>query len=156
MLIGIRSAVVLSVIGLAACSHSSAGHSVSTASTTACASRATQIIAQNVDAITARHYVQASQAAERAARVSLSCAAAERSPVQRFSDRWRGANALVVSAELAHQANQPARAHALLHEGYSIMHDLRPPHRMSDLTSALIAEKLDGALRDMRGQWSYW
>ena len=48
------------------------------------------------------------------------------------------------------------RAHRLLHEGYAIMHALRPPRNTSALTSSLIADKLDAAKRDMQGQWAYW
>jgi hypothetical protein len=121
-----------------------------------CGARATQIIAQNVTSITQHRYRDASSAAERAARVSLACAASESSSPQAFSDKWRGANELVVAAELAHQAADEARAHRLLHEGYSIMHVLRPPRNASALTSSLIADKLDAARRDLHGQWALW
>jgi hypothetical protein len=122
---------------------------------TACSQRAVQIVAQNVGAISSHRYAQASLAAERAGRISLQCAAGEPASAQ-FSDRWRGANALVVAAELAHQAAQPKRAQRLLAEGYAIMHQLRPPAHVSALTSTLIAQTRDGAERDRRGQWSYW
>jgi hypothetical protein len=121
-----------------------------------CGDRATQIIAQNVTSITDHRYRDASVAAERAARVSLACAATESSRSRAFNDKWRGANELVVSAELAHQAADETRAHRLLHEGYTIMHALRPPRNASALTSSLIADKLDAARRDLQGQWAYW
>ncbi len=121
----------------------------------ACTDRATRTIAENVSAIAARRYALASSAAERAARISLACAATDDTAVQ-FDDRWRAANALVVAAELAHQANNVPRAHKLLHEGYAIMHTLRPPDHTSALTSTLIAQKLDTVRRDMQGQWAYW
>ena len=114
-----------------------------------------QIVAQNVGAISSRRYAQASLAAEKAARISLTCAATETASAQ-FNDRWRGANALVVAAELAHQAAQPQRAKRLLAQGYAIMHMLRPPAHVSSLTSTLIAQTRDGAERDLRGEWSYW
>lgn len=123
---------------------------------TACGQRAVQLIAQNVDTISARRYSAASSAAEQAARVSLACAQTERTQQERFSDRWRGANALVVAAELAHQAAQPQRAKRLLAEGYRIMHQLQTPSHVSTLTSTLISQTRDGAERDLRGQWSYW
>lgn len=122
---------------------------------TPCSTRAVQIVAQNVGAISSRRYALASLAAEKAARISLACAATETSSAQ-FSDRWRGANALVVAAELAHQAAQPQRAKRLLSQGYGIMHMLRPPAHVSALTSTLIAQTRDGAERDLRGEWSYW
>lgn len=122
---------------------------------TPCSSRAVQIIAHNVDSIAAHRYAAASQAAERAARVSLACAKNE-SPTARFNDRWRGANALVVAAELAHQANDQGRAKHLVHEGYGIMHALRPPAHVSELTWTLISQTRSGAERDLRGHWSYW
>jgi hypothetical protein len=123
---------------------------------TPCSERAVQIIARNVDAISSHRYAEASRTAEKAARLSLSCAATEPSRADRFSDRWRGANALVVAAELAHQAAQQGRANRLLAEGYGIMHSLQPPAHVSALTSTLISQTRDGAERDMRGQWSYW
>lgn len=123
---------------------------------TACSQRATQLIARNVDSISSRRYDAASRAAEQAARISLRCAATESTGAQRFTDRWRGANALVVAAELAHQAADQPRAHRLLAEGYTIMHTLQPPAHISALTSTLISQTLDGARRDLRGQWSYW
>lgn len=122
---------------------------------TPCSARAVQIVAQNVGAISSRRYVQASLAAEKAARISLTCAETESASAQ-FSDRWRGANALVVAAELAHQASQPQRAKRLLAEGYGIMHMLRPPAHVNALTSTLISQTRDGAERDLRGEWSYW
>ncbi len=36
------------------------------------------------------------------------------------------------------------------------MHGLRPPRDASAMTSSLIADKLDGARRDLAGQWAYW
>ena len=121
-----------------------------------CEDRATQIIAANVTSITSHQYAQASRAAERAAQLSLRCASGPEPPGQAFEDRWRGANALVVAAELAHEANDGARAHRLLHEGYAIMHALRPPNHVSEITSTLIAQKLDTAKQDLAGQWAYW
>lgn len=123
---------------------------------TACSQRATQLIARNVDTISTHRYDAASRAAEEAARISLRCAATESAGTERFADRWRGANALVVAAELAHQAAEHARAQHLLAEGYGIMHGLQPPAHVSALTSTLISQTLDGARRDLRGQWSYW
>jgi hypothetical protein len=150
----IRAAFLAGVIGMAGCSHATAQHLSATA--VPCGERATQIIAQNVTSITRHRYGDASIAAERAARASLACAASETSPVQAFNDKWRGANELVVAAELAHQAADETRAHRLLHEGYTVMHALRPPRNASPLTSSLIADKLDAARRDMHGQWAYW
>lgn len=123
---------------------------------TPCSDRAMQLIAHNVDTISSHHYAAASLAAEQAARTSLACAAQESSTFARFNDRWRGANALVVAAELAHQAAQQQRAHRLLAEGYAIMHALQPPSHVSALTSTLIAQTRDGAERDRRGQWAAW
>jgi hypothetical protein len=122
---------------------------------TPCSQQAAQIAARNVDAISAHRYATASRVAEASARVSLVCAEHE-SPAARFADRWRGANALVVAAELAHQAAQQERARRLLAEGYRIMNSLRPPAHISDLTSTLISQTRAGAERDMRGQWLYW
>jgi hypothetical protein len=150
----IRAAFIAGVITMAGCSHSTAQHL--SASEVPCGERATQIIAQNVTSITQHRYGDASVAAERAARASLSCAASETSSPQSFNDKWRGANELVVAAELAHQASDETRAHRLLHEGYAIMHGLRPPRNTSALTSSLIADKLDAARRDLQGQWAYW
>jgi|GEM_PF-6032851 len=121
-----------------------------------CTERATNIIAANVSTIAAHRYADASRAAESAARIALSCASAEESPATRFDNRWRAANALVVAAELAHQAKDVQRAHRLLHEGYTVMHTLRPPDHLSALTSTLIAQKMDTARRDMNGQWAAW
>lgn len=149
----LRIAAALATAALAGCAAGSTHKHV--AVQTACTQRAVQIIAQNVGAISSRRYAQASIAAERAARISLQCAGTERAAAQ-FSDRWRGANALVVAAELAHQAAQQNRARRLLAEGYAIMHQLRPPAHVSALTSTLIAQTRDGAERDLRGQWSYW
>lgn len=150
----IRTALIAGVIGLTGCAHSNVQHVSSAA--IPCGERATQIIAQNVTSITEHRYRDASVAAERAARASIACAASEKSTPQAFSDKWRGANELVVSAELAHQATDEMRAHRLLHEGYALMHGLRPPKNASALTSSLIADKLDAAKRDLQGQWAYW
>jgi hypothetical protein len=149
-----RLTALCAAAALAACAAPS--HHGTTALVTACEQQATQIVAQNVGAIAAHRYASASAAAEQAARVSLACSARESDASVRFSDRWRGANALVVAAELAHQAAQPERAHALLAEGYRIMHELRPPAHTSSLTSTLISQTRIGAERDLRGQWSYW
>jgi hypothetical protein len=150
----IRTVLIAGVVGMAGCAHAPDRHI--TAADLPCGDRATQIIAQNVTSIAEHRYRDASVAAERAARTSLACAASESSTPQAFSDRWRGANELVVSAELAHQAADETRAHRLLHEGYSIMHALRPPRNASALTSSLIADKLDAARRDLQGQWGLW
>ena len=152
----VRCVVVLGVLGIAACSQTPV-HRLSSAKTDMpCEQRATQIIAANVTAIESHRYRDASLAAEQAARASLKCASSDTAASDRFSDDWRGTNALVVSAELAHQASDNARARRLLHEGFAIMHELRPPHHVSELTSALIAEKLDTARRDLQGEWAYW
>lgn len=111
----------------------------------ACADRAAEIVAANVTAISQRRYGAASRAAEHAASISLAC-----------GDRWRAANALIVAAELAHQADDAARAKTLLARGYGIMHALRPPRHATALTSTLMAQRLDTARRDMHGQWAYW
>lgn len=150
----IRNVFIAGVISMAGCTQAPVQQHLSSAPIP-CGDRATQIIAQNVTAITEHRYRDASVAAERAARASLACASSE-SAHESFSDKWRGANELVVSAELAHQASDEARAHRLLHEGYAIMHALHPPRNASALTSSLIADKLDAARRDMHGQWAYW
>jgi hypothetical protein len=150
----IRTVLIAGVVGMAGCAHTTAQHL--TEAGVPCGERATQIIAQNVTSITEHRYRDASVAAEHAARVSLACAASEASTPQAFGDKWRGANELVVSAELAHQAADEGRAHRLLHEGYTIMHSLRPPRNASALTSSLIADKLDAARRDLQGQWALW
>lgn len=158
MKIGSRSlciAAAVAAIGLTDCAGARVQHRVASIETP-CTQQAVQIIAHNVDAISAHRYGDASRAAEQAARMSLRCADTESSREQRFSDRWRGANALVVAAELAHQAAQQDRANSLLAEGYGIMHRLQPPAHVSSLTSTLIAQTRDGAERDRRGQWSYW
>jgi hypothetical protein len=149
----IRTVLIAAVVGMVGCAHANTQRL--SAAVLPCGERATQIIARNVTSITQHRYGDASVAAERAARVSLACASTEPSP-QAFSDKWRGANELVVSAELAHQAADEPRAHRLLHEGYAIMHSLRPPRNASALTSSLIADKLDAARRDLHGQWALW
>jgi hypothetical protein len=143
------------VLALCACAQRPAVH-ITYKHDSDCATRATSLIAANVATIGAHRYAQASQAAESAARIALGCAAAEESAAAQFGDRWRAANALVVAAELAHQANDVQRAHRLLHEGYAVMHALRPPDHLSPLTSTLIAQKLDTARRDMNGEWAAW
>lgn len=150
----LRIAAALAAAGLTACGAAPAHRRITTLNTP-CSERAVQIIARNVDTIASHRYAQASLAAEQAARMSLGCAAHE-SPAQRFNDRWRGANALVVAAELAHQAAQEQRANRLLAQGYRIMHALQPPTHVSALTSTLISQTLDGAKRDLRGEWLYW
>ena len=154
MMLMLRCAAIAGVCLLTACAQQV--HRTVTVTPVSCDQRATQIIAANVASITSHRYADASRAAEHAGRVSLSCAAESASQAQRFADRWRGANALVVAAELAHEANDYSRARGLLHEGYAIMHTLRPPHEMSELTSTLIVQKLDSARHDMAGQWAYW
>lgn len=151
----LRIGAAIAAAALTGCAAPAAHHQTATIDTR-CSQRAVQIVAQNVGAISSHHYAEASRAAERAGRISLSCAPTETSSTQRFSDRWRGANALVVAAELAHQAAQQQRANSLLTEGYHIMHSLQPPAHVSALTSTLISQTRDGAERDMRGQWSYW
>ena len=149
----LRPAVLTALAGLAACS-APVNHPALHAAAVSCTDRATQIVAENAGLITDRRYAAASRAAERAARVSLSCAEGPGS--QRFVNRWRGGNALVVAAELAHEANDVPRARRLLHEGYAILHGLKPPRHASELTSTLIAQKLDSARSDLAGQWAYW
>lgn len=149
-----RIAAALAIVVLTGCSAQAQRHTANI--NTPCTERAVQIIAHNVDSIAGHRYAAASRAAERAARISLACAAQEPGSQNRFSDRWRGANALVVAAELAHQAAQPQRARRLLAEGYGIMHALQPPAHVSALTSTLISQTRDGAERDLRGQWAYW
>ncbi len=149
-----RVALVFTLVALCACARH-ASTPISQGYSASCADRATSTIAANVWTIAKHRYGEASRAAEQAARISLACAD-DGSAATQFADRWRAANALVVAAELAHQANDPARAHRLLHEGYAIMHSLRPPEHVSALTSTLIAQKLDTARRDLHGQWAYW
>lgn len=149
------AAIIAAAAALPGCAASAVQHRT-TAINTPCSQRAVQIVAHNVDAISSHRYAAASHAAEQAARISLQCAQTESVAEERFSDRWRGANALVVAAELAHQAAQQERASRLLDEGYRIMHALQPPAHVSALTSTLISQTRDGAERDMRGQWSYW
>jgi hypothetical protein len=145
---------VFGIAVLSACAQHTPTHVVN-ARAAQCTARATSLIAANVSVIAQHHYSAASRAAERAARISLACVATDSTIVQ-FDDRWRAANAFVVAAELAHQANDQLRARRLLHEGYNIMHALRPPDHVSALTSTLIAQKLDTARRDLHGQWVYW
>ncbi|HET9096224.1 MAG TPA: hypothetical protein VFN37_06155 [Candidatus Baltobacteraceae bacterium] len=151
---GLRIAAAVAVAALTGCAAAATHKHIATIDTP-CSARAVQIVAQNVEAISSRRYAQASLAAEKAARISLACASTETAKAQ-FSDRWRGANALVVAAELAHQGAQPQRAKRLLAQGYAIMHMLRPPAHVSELTSTLISQTRDGAERDLRGEWSYW
>lgn len=146
-----RPALTFTFVGLTACTANV--NRPPDRAALSCADRAMQIISQNANLITERRYAAASRAAERAARVSLSCTDGTQ---ERFVNRWRGANALVVAAELAHEANNDTRAHRLLHEGYAIMHGLRPPNHVSEITSTLIAQKLDSARQDLAGQWAYW
>lgn len=148
----LRASAVFLVAALAACAHAPRTHVVYNASS--CIDRATDTFAQNVWAIRAHRYAEASAAAENAARMALICARKDGGST-RTEARWRAANALVVSAELAHQAKDVGRAHRLLREGYAIMHSLRPP-RTDALTSTLVAQKLDVARRDLQGRWSYW
>jgi hypothetical protein len=148
------AALLAIAAAISACSETPAQHRSGDIATL-CTQRAAQVAARNVDAISAHQYARASQVAETSARISLACAANE-SPDARFADRWRGANALVVAAELAHQAAQRDRAKQLLAQGYRIMNTLRPPAHVSDLTSTLISQTRAGAERDMRGQWLYW
>lgn len=155
MAIKIHTILIACALGMAGCAHAPAVQQVS-ASELPCGDRATQIIARNVTSILHRQYRNASVVAERAARASLACASSESSRAQAFSDKWRGANELVVAAELAHQASDDRRAADLLHEGYAVMHALRPPHDTNAMTSSLIADKLDAARRDMSGHWAYW
>lgn len=145
----------IGIAALCACTQHPTAHIVYSR-TGKCADRATNVVAANVAVIAAHEYASASQATESAARIALGCAAKDGSPAGQFGDRWRAANALVVAAELAHRANDIPRAHRLLREGYGVMHALRPPERVSPLTSTLIAQELDSAERDMHGQWAAW
>lgn len=151
----VKTALVFAICFLIACAASPQHASVASADKASCDDRATQIVSANVTSITTHHYDQASRMTERAGRLSLACASTG-SQADRFGARWRAANALVVAAELAHEAKDYKRAHSLLHEGYAIMHSLRPPRHVSELTSTLIAQKLDSARHDMAGQWAYW
>lgn len=121
-----------------------------------CIQRAAAAVAAQTPAIAARHFAAASRAIERAARGELACAAGAERPAERFAARWRAANAFILSAELAHGTGDDTRAIALLRRGYALMHRLRPPRRTADLTRSLIAQRLDGARRDMDGQWVLW
>lgn len=150
----VRAAALLAVWVPAGCG-SLLHRSPDALATLSCSDRARQIVAENVLTITTHQYTRASLAAEKAARTSLTCANKE-SAAEAFDDRWRGANALVVAAELAHEANDPNRARRLLNEGYAIMHNLRPPTHVSDVTSSLIAQKLGTAREDLAGKWAYW
>lgn len=144
MVLSVRAAFIAAALLLTACSSHSAvqiaqhGHG-------ACTDRATNMIAANGAAISEHRYRVASHVAERAARISLGC-----------GDRWRAANALVVAAELAHQAKDQQRAHDLLARGYALMQALHPPRHATALTSTLMAQRLDTMRRDMQGQWAYW
>lgn len=151
----LRLIATVTALALTACARAQSPHHASIVKTP-CADRAVQLISHNVDAISSHHYAAASRAAEQAARISLQCAASESTAYAKFNDRWRGANGLVVAAELAHQAAQQKRADRLLAEGYLIMHSLQPPAHVSALTSTLISQTRDGAERDRRGQWAYW
>ncbi|HZZ66521.1 MAG TPA: hypothetical protein VFE17_13525, partial [Candidatus Baltobacteraceae bacterium] len=139
----LRACAVILASALAACAHAPRTHVVYSASS--CIDRATDTFAQNVWAIRAHRYAEASTAAEDAARMALTCAN-KATGSSRTQARWRAANALVVSAELAHQAKDTGRARRLLREGYAIMHSVRPP-RTDAFTSTLVAQKLDVARR---------
>ena len=151
----VKATLLCAICFLVACAAPRQQFSATRADAVSCDDRATQIISANVTSITTHHYDQASRMTERAGRLSLACAAAG-SQADRFGARWRASNALVVAAELAHEAHDYKRAHSLLHEGYAIMHALHPPRHVSELTSTLIAQKLDSARHDMAGQWAYW
>jgi spore coat protein U-like protein len=140
----VRTALIAGALMLAACAQQHPAQMQKTPRL-ACTDRATEIVAANVGAISQHRYGEASRAAERAASISLAC-----------GDRWRAANALIVAAELAHQANDATRAKRLLAHGYKIVHTLRPPRHATALTSMLMAQTLDTARRDMHGQWAYW
>ncbi len=101
------------------------------------------LMAANSHVISEHLYAQASQNAEHAARTALSC-----------GDRWRAANALIVAAELAHQHGDYTRARTLVHEGFGLMRTLRPAQKT--VSSALLAQQIHSAKRDMNGQWTYW
>ncbi len=152
----LRIAVLAALVGVSGCAAHVDQKRTAATFNTPCGERAVQAIARNVDSISSHRYADASRAAEQSARISLHCANTEGSTAQRFNDRWRAANALVVAAELAHQASQQQRANRLLAEGYGIMHALQPPAHVSALTSTLLSQTRDGAERDRRGQWSYW
>lgn len=136
--------LIAGALALAACAQQRPAP-VKDAPKAACTDRATKIVAANVSAISQHRYGAASRAAEHAASISLAC-----------GDRWRAANALIVAAELAHQASDAARAKRLLAHGYALMHALHPPQHATALTSTLMAQRLDTARRDMHGQWAYW
>lgn len=136
-----RIALLAAALLPAACSHPAASV---THAQVACKERAARAMAANASVIRAHQYSAASHNAERAARISLAC-----------GDRWRASNAFVVAAELAHQAKQQRRAHDLLARGYALMHSVHLRNATA-LTSTLMAERLDTARRDMRGQWAYW
>lgn len=109
-----------------------------------CAS-ATSLIASNESLIAAHRYAQASRNAESAARSELAC-----------RDRWRAANELIVAAELAHQQGDLPRARSLVHEGFALMRAMRPDKDANPVSSALLAQQLSSAQRDLRGEWTFW
>lgn len=144
MILSVRAAIIAAALLLTACSSQPAMQTAQR-ERGSCTDRATSMIASNGTAIAEHRYRAASRVAERAARISLGC-----------GDRWRAANALVVAAELAHQAKDQQRAQNLLARGYALMQALHPPRHATALTSTLMAQRLDTARRDMQGQWAYW
>lgn len=144
MVLSARAVFIAAALLLTACASHPAVKTAEQAHA-ACTDRATNMIARNGSAIAEHRYGAASHVAERAALISLRC-----------GDRWRAANAMVVAAELAHQAKDQQRAETLLAQGYALMHALRPPRHATALTSTLMAQRLDTVRRDMQGQWAYW
>lgn len=144
MILSVRAAIIAAALLLTACASQPAVQTAQRESGS-CTDRATKMIAANDTAIAEHRYRVASHVAERAARISLGC-----------GDNWRAANALVVAAELAHQAKDHERAQNLLARGYALMQALHLPRHATALTSTLMAQRLDTARRDMQGQWAYW
>lgn len=142
----LRVGAVFGLVLFSACSSPPARHVANTTppSQHSC-STATTIIASNDSLIAARRYAQASRNAERAGRLELAC-----------GDRWRAANALIVAAELAHQQGDLPRARNLVHEGFALMRALRPDKDTQSVNSALLAQQLSSAQRDIRGEWTFW
>lgn len=146
MAASLRVAAALTVAVLAGCAASSfSTQPAQNAGANVCGGRVISVMAFNERAIRRREYAAASRTAESAARLSLQC-----------GDRWRAANALKVAAELAHQQGNTVRAHALLHESFTMMRGLHATQQWSDVTKALLAERLSSAQKEMNGQWVYW
>ncbi|MFN2448534.1 MAG: hypothetical protein ABR508_01900 [Candidatus Baltobacteraceae bacterium] len=140
----LRFAAAFAVAALASCT-TPAHHAAAQAADARCGARAAQLMNSSTGSVSARRYEAASRKAEGAARIWLGC-----------GDRWRGANAMIVAAELAHQHGDAAHARSLVHQGFAIMHGLRKTVSVNAMQSSLLADKLHSAARDMRGEWSYW